>query len=70
MKRDAPLVISSDRSLVFGHDLRRAGALTLTFSHAWERGFFRFAAKAIIDPFHDRAYHWLTFHLEVLDTLG
>ena len=33
MKRDALLVIScSDRSIAFGHDLRRAGALTLTFS--------------------------------------
>ena len=64
MKRDAPLVISSDRSLAFGHELRRFGALTLTFSRGG-RGFFRLAAKAIIDPFHDRAYHWLTFHLEV-----
>ena len=65
MKRDVPLVISPNQSLTFEHDLRRADAFTLTFSHAWERGFFRFAAKAIIDPFHDRAYHWLTFHLEV-----
>ena len=65
MKRDAPLVISSNQSLTFEHNLRRADALTLTFSHAWERGFFRLAAKAIIDPFYDHAYHWLTFHLEV-----
>ncbi len=45
MKRDAPLVISSDRSLAFGHELRRFGALTLTFSRVGE-GIFSSRGKS------------------------